>query len=337
MHKCVVMFSGGLDSVIAAHLLKEQGLEVVALNFVLPFYSGIGRTDREVKTHAEKLGVRLRMEEEGEEFLDMIKEPSFGFGKNANPCVDCRIYRLAKARQIMEEENAVCLATGEVVGQRPMSQRMDCLYKVERLSDLKGKLLRPLSAKLLTPTDVEQAGIVDREKLLCISGRSRKVQLAYARQHGLSHASPAGGCLLTNTETAVRYNDLIENNPDFALSDFKLIAWGRHFRTSPYFKVIVSRNESENDVLEKLCSSGMYLFSLRDVPGPLALGVGEPTEADLRLGASAVVRFSKVRKEKNVAVMVGSGGKKRILEVGSAGEEELENIRVSSSRTRVVG
>lgn len=331
MHKCVVMFSGGLDSVIASHLLKEQGLEIVALNFVLPFYSGIGRTDREVKKHAEKLGVRLRMEEEGEEFLDMIKDPSFGFGKNANPCVDCRIFRLAKAKQIMEEEGAVCLATGEVVGQRPMSQRMDCLYKVERLSGLKGKLLRPLSAKLLTPTDVEQAGIVDREKLLGISGRSRKVQLAYARQHGLSHASPAGGCLLTNTETAVRYNDLAAHDPDFTLSDFKLIAWGRHFRTSPDFKVIVSRNESENDVLEKLFSPGMYLFSLRDVPGPLALGVGEPTEEDLRFGASAVVRFSKAKKEKGVSVQIDSDDESMLLEVEAADEEKLNSYRVIRS------
>lgn len=330
------MFSGGLDSVVAAHLLKEQGLEVIALHFVLPFYSGIGRSEREVQKYAEKLGVSLRIEEEGEEFLEMIKDPSFGYGKNANPCVDCRIHRVMKAKKIMEEKDAVCLATGEVTGQRPMSQRMDCLYKIERLSGLKGKLLRPLSAKLLEPTDAEVAGIIDRDKLLDISGRSRKVQLEYARKYGLSHASPAGGCLLTNSQTAVRFNDLAAHSPDFSLFDFKLIAWGRHFRTSSSYKLVVSRNESENDVLEKLFSSGMYLFGLRDVPGPLALGTGEPTEKELWFSASVVARFSKARKEKSVAVWAESGGGKRILEVEPASEVDLKDCRINSSEIEAV-
>ncbi|MDR2729045.1 MAG: 7-cyano-7-deazaguanine synthase, partial [Chitinispirillales bacterium] len=144
MKKVIVMFSGGLDSVIAAHLLKEQGLSVTALHFVLPFYCGVGKSFNQVEKYAENLGIPLRIEEEGEEFLEMIRSPKFGFGKNANPCIDCRINRLVRAGKIMEETGAVCLATGEVAGQRPMSQKMSCLYKVEKLSGLKGKLLRPL-------------------------------------------------------------------------------------------------------------------------------------------------------------------------------------------------
>jgi tRNA U34 2-thiouridine synthase MnmA/TrmU len=179
------MFSGGLDSVMAAHLLKSQGLDVTALHFLLPFYSGLGRRPRQVEEYAAALGVPLRVEEEGEEYLAMFREPAFGYGKNANPCVDCRIHRLKKAARIVEETGAICLATGEVVGQRPMSQKLHTMQQVEKLSGLQGKLLRPLSAKLLAPTDAEEAGIIDREKLSDISGRSRTVRLAYAKLHGL--------------------------------------------------------------------------------------------------------------------------------------------------------
>lgn len=328
------MFSGGLDSVVAVHLLKEQGLDVTALHFVLPFYSGLGRTDWQVKKYAEKLGVTLRIEEEGEEFLEMIKDPSFGFGKNANPCVDCRIHRLMKAKKIMEEEGAVCLATGEVAGQRPMSQRMDCLHKVERLAGLKGKLLRPLCAKLLPPTDAENAGIIDRSRLLEISGRSRKMQLEYAKAHGLSHATPAGGCLLTNIETGVRFNDLSQYDPQFTLADFKLIAFGRHFRSSSQYRTIVSRSESENEMLEKLYTPEMHMFSLQDIPGPLAIGAGDPTESELLFSASTVVRFSKVRNETNVKVVVEKAGQKRIVETGAALDEELDRCRISSANAQ---
>jgi len=335
MNKAIVMFSGGLDSVIAVHLLKEQGLDVTALHFVLPFYSGVGRSFHQVETYARDLGVQLRIEEEGEEFLEMIRSPKFGFGKNANPCVDCRIHRLIRAGQIMEEMGAVCLATGEVAGQRPMSQKINCLRKVEKLSGLKGKLLRPLSAKLLEPTDIELSGLVDREKLLDISGRTRAVQLAYAARYGLSHSSPAGGCLLTNIETGARFNDLAFHNPQFSLVDFKLLAYGRHFRMSPRYRVVISRDEEENNVLEKLYRPGMFRISLRDALGPLALGLGEPDEAELRFSASAVVRFSRARNESQAAVAVEKDGNSRIFNVGTASENDLDKYRITSKKSAV--
>jgi len=329
----IVMFSGGLDSVMAAHLLKSQGLDVTALHFLLPFYSGLGRGPAQIEGYAAALGVPLRVEEEGDEFLDMIRDPKFGFGKNANPCVDCRIHRLKKAARIVEETGAVCLATGEVVGQRPMSQKMHTMCKVEKLSGLEGKLLRPLSAKLLTPTNAEEAGIIDREKLFDISGRSRAVQLAYAKQYGLSHSAPAGGCLLTNVETGVRFKDLAANNPNYSLTDFKLLAYGRHFRLSPDYRVIVARDGGENEIIEKIITAptvNAVRFYLRDTTGPLAIGIGEPSEEELRFSAAAVVRFSKMRGAENAAVIVKGGNTEYVIEAGAAGECELEKFRVSS-------
>jgi tRNA U34 2-thiouridine synthase MnmA/TrmU len=356
-HSVIVMFSGGLDSVMAVHLLKSQGLSVTALHFLMPFYSGLGRGSGMVGEYAAALGVPLRVEEEGDEFLEMVRSPKFGFGKNANPCVDCRIHRLQKAARIVEEAGAVCLATGEVAGQRPMSQKLHTLQKVEKLAGLTGKLLRPLSAKLLAPTDAEIAGIIDREKLLDISGRSRAVQLAYAKQHGLSHSSPAGGCLLTNIETGARFMDLMSHDPQFTLTDFKLLAYGRHFRTSPEYRAIISRDDTENDAIEKIIARGglcrraeepagaglapalisrssannILQMYLRDTTGPIALGIGEPTESDLQFSASAVVRFSKMRTAGSAAVIIKGSGEDRVIDAKPADESLLNKYRISSS------
>jgi tRNA-uridine 2-sulfurtransferase len=333
MKKALVMFSGGLDSVTATHLLKQQGIEIVALHFVLPFYSGLGLEHHSVQRYAKQLDVRLRIEEEGEEFLEMIRNPTFGFGKHANPCVDCRIYRLRKAKKIMEQEGASFIATGEVVGQRPMSQRMDCLYRIEQQAGLKGYLLRPLSAKLLSPTVPEQEGIVDRESLFGLSGRSRKAQLGYARHHGLEHASPAGGCVLTNVETARRYDDLVRYSPNYTLTDFQRIAYGRHFRLSPAFIVIVSRDESENEILERLIRPGTYQFLLADVLGPLAIGVGEtPCKEHVELAAALCARYSKVRNEERVRVKVIFGMEEKVVTVTPASNEMCNSLRVQSGQ-----
>jgi hypothetical protein len=288
--------------------------------------------------------VPLRVEEEGAEFMEMIRDPKFGYGKGANPCVDCRIHRLGKAAKIAEEEGAVCLATGEVAGQRPMSQKMPTLHKIEKEAGLTGKLLRPLSAKLLPPTEVELAGIVDREKLLGISGRSRTAQLAYAKQFGLTHGSPGGGCLLTNTETGARFDDLAEHDPQFSLLDFKLLAYGRHFRVSPKYRVVISRDKEETEILDMLYSqlllsaengvlpppaAAVLKICLRDTPGPIALGIGAPDEADLQLTAAAVVRFSRLRDTERAAVVINGGiSGQRVLEVGVAEDSVLDRYRV---------
>jgi tRNA-uridine 2-sulfurtransferase len=361
-HKVIVMYSGGLDSTIAVHLLKSQGLDVTALHFRMPFNVGIGTSPNEVMGYADALGVPLRVEEEGEDFVDMVRNPRFGYGKNANPCIDCRIHRLKSAAKIMEETGAVCLATGEVAGQRPMSQKIYTMMRIEKHSGLKGKLLRPLSAKLLPPTEAEEAGIIDREKLLDISGRSRAVQLAYSKQYGLQHGSPGGGCLLTNVETAARFNELMAHNPQFTLEEFKLLAYGRHFRRPSGYRVIIARDGDENDRIERICRLAelpgisapwmdvskkrdvptpnqnaskqmpkISLFYLRDTTGPIAVGLGDPDESDLQFSASAVVRFSRLRGKDRAAVAVCGDGVDRMIETVAAGEEELDRCRICST------
>jgi hypothetical protein len=273
--------------------------------------------------------VPLQIIEEGEEYLPVVKNPAFGFGKNANPCIDCRIHRLKQAKKIMEAEGASFIATGEVVGQRPMSQRMDCLHKIENHAGLKGFLLRPLSARLMPPTIAEQKGLVDREKFLSISGRGRKEQLAYANRIGLVHGSPAGGCILTNEKTAERFNDLVRYKPDFDLEDFRLLAWGRHFRLSPSIKLIVGRDDADNTALEKIASGADGLLYLPDtIPGPFGILRGSPIQDHAAKYASLLARYTKFRSEKSCRVVFKYSGKEEILEAPPASEEECDRLRV---------
>jgi tRNA-specific 2-thiouridylase len=300
----LLLLSGGLDSCIAAHLLKTQGLSLLALHFVLPFYSGLGSDHKKIRSFADALDVPLRIIEEGEEFFEMVKSPQFGFGKNANPCLDCRMHRLSVARGIMVETGAAFIATGEVIGQRPKSQRLECLQLIERRTGLEGKLLRPLSAKLLEPTIPENSGLVDRSKLMDLAGRSRYPQLAYAREHGLQHTAPAGGCLLTHVESAQRYLALTQRYKDLSLEDFKLIAYGRHFALGEQCRLVIARDSGENDTLEKIVSNGDLIFDLADIPGPMGVGRGTYTNADVARAAAFVARYSKARTLKEVRVKV---------------------------------
>lgn len=331
--KCIVMFSAGLDSVVAAHMMKEQGLDVTCLHFVLPFQSGLDMEFRNVKEAAEILGIPLRIEEEGNDFLEMVQDPKFGYGKNVNPCVDCRIHRLKKAAAIMKEMGADFLVTGEVVGQRPMSQHLKAMAKVEEHSGLTGKLLRPLSAKLLEPTIPEKEGWVDREKLTDIKGRGRKRQLSYAREYGLKHGTPGGGCLLTEKETTMRYLDMTENQNEISVVDFKLIAYGRHFRISDKARLIIGRNHSDNLILEKLKEDNDIYFQLaNNVPGPIAIGRGEFTDDEIELAASLVARYSKLREEHHAVVDVIKGGATKGVTITPCTEEKSTSLIIGLSK-----
>jgi tRNA-uridine 2-sulfurtransferase len=326
--KCIVMFSGGLDSTIAVHLLQHLGLDVLALNFVLPFYSGFGFSHDGIKARAASLSVPLRIEEEGEEYLAMFKSAEYGFGKNVNPCLDCRIHRLSKAKLIMEETGASFIATGEVVGQRPMSQRRECLDIIEKRSGLKGLILRPLCAKHLRPTVPEEQGWLRRDDMLDFAGRGRKGQMAYAAQHGLTYPMPGGGCLLTYARTAERYANLAGSDPGFSFNDFKLLAYGRHFRLSPKLRLVQARDDSENGPVESLRLPSDYFMLLRDTLGPVGLLRGNATDNEIKLACSIFVKYTRERDKPLSAVELTSGEIKRIVEVVPAPEEVCERYRI---------
>lgn len=328
MKKCIVMFSGGLDSTIAVHLLKRQGLSVTALHFVLPFESGLGFDHATIKKYAEALSVPLRIEEESEEFLNMVRSPDFGYGKHVNPCVDCRIHRLKKARTIMDETGVSFIATGEVIGQRPKSQRKDSLLLIEKQAGLEGFLLRPLSAQLLESTIPETKGWVDRSKLLAIRGRSRKEQFAYVKNYGLKHAAPAGGCVLTEKEVANRFLELRDYKKEITLNDFKLLAYGRHFRINPEPRLIVGRFKGENDIIEKLFEEGDIKIGLAEITGPIGLGRGVFAEDDIQKAASIVARYSRDRVKDSTLVKIEKEGVVRNIKVKPTCDEDCNKLRI---------
>ncbi|MBC7216707.1 MAG: tRNA 4-thiouridine(8) synthase ThiI [Candidatus Caldatribacterium sp.] len=322
--KAVGLVSGGLDSSIAIALIRSQGIEVVALNFVSPFFGRKGFLRRTM----EKLGAELREISVGEEYLDIVKNPRFGYGKNLNPCIDCKIFMLRKAKTIMEEEGASFVFTGEVVGQRPKSQMRDTLRLIERESGLLGLLLRPLSAKLLPPTIPEKEGWVKREELLGISGRGRKEQLELAKRFGIEeYATPAGGCLLTDPIFCERLKDLMEHGP-FTFEEIELLKLGRHFRLHGGYKLIVGRDERENKALFSLAKPGDLLFSPQGGKGPWGVGRGSARPEDVHLSAQIIAFYTKNGAEKTPVLVRDLEGSSEVLEVPKCGEQTLGALRI---------
>jgi len=328
----VALLSGGLDSTLAITLMLEQGIEVLATNFVSPFCTCSPR--KEGSCHmatqvARSLGVEIRVFRKDMDYLRIVEHPRFGRGRGMNPCVDCRIYTLRKAGQLMVETGASFVVTGEVLGQRPMSQRRSALDLIERESGLGGRLLRPLSAHLLEPTIPERSGLVDRSKLLAIQGRSRREQLALAQTQGTEiFGCPAGGCLLTDPVIARRLNDLFLKCPDWNMQDAILTTLGRHFRLSGTLKAIVGHNETENMRLIQISGSGPRL-ELSDRPGPLVLLRGDPHESD-RTNLGKLVRyFSKKVKDQSVKVRFQQDGRSEEWSASRiATEEEIRGWRI---------
>ena len=246
--KAVALISGGLDSALAAKIVMEQGVEVYGFTVVHIFSES---TKTAASSYAEKsaneLGITLYSHKASQDFLNIVKYPKYGYGRNMNPCLDCRIYMLIKAAQYMKKIGASFLITGEVLGERPMSQRRDAMNIIDRDSGLKGLILRPLSAKLLSPTIPEIKGWISRDRLFDIQGRSRKSQFILAKKYGIREFStPAGGCLLTEPNFSKRMKDLMKFKADFTLKDIELLKIARHFRLPSGIKVIVGREEQEN-------------------------------------------------------------------------------------------
>ncbi|UCE17815.1 MAG: DUF814 domain-containing protein [Gemmatimonadota bacterium] len=301
--KAIALLSGGLDSTLAIKLISDQGIDVLAVNFFSPFCT-CNRPGRcEAKEVSDKLKVPLRRIGLGREYIEMLKSPKYGYGKNMNPCLDCRIMTFTKARQIMEETGADFVFSGEVLGQRPMSQRRDAMRIVERDSGLDGRLLRPLSAKLMKPTIPEEEGLIDREKFLAIQGRSRKVQMKLAENSGIDdYACPAGGCLLTDKGFADRLRDLFEHGED-SLYDINLLKIGRHFRLPTGQKIIAGRNEDENEHLNALAKEEDLKFSAKEHGSPIVVLRRSRARKIMERAAAICARYSSGRHQAEVAVL----------------------------------
>jgi tRNA U34 2-thiouridine synthase MnmA/TrmU len=278
---------------LAVRLVLDQGIQVEALNFVTPFCQCNRNGRCEALAVAEQFGIPCKTIAVTDEFFDLIRQPAHGYGSGMNPCLDCRILMFSKARQRMEETGADFVFTGEVVGQRPMSQRRNAMQIIERESNLTGRLLRPLCARHLPPTIPEQEGTVDRQQLLAISGRSRKPQIELSEEHGISdYPCPAGGCLLTDPGFARRMRDLVDHATHFGLNDVQLLKVGRHFRLAPDAKAIVGRNHQENERLSALAHADDVLFEVQDWGSPTTLLRGEGGAAEYRLAAAITTRYS---------------------------------------------
>ncbi len=346
--KAIGMISGGLDSTLALALVKRQGIEVKAVNF----YTGLcitetqrrkgGRPDgtiprNEALRAAADLEVEIEYVDLSESgYLDLIVAPRWGYGANANPCVDCRIFMMQRAREIMEREGADFVFTGEVLGQRPKSQRRDTLRTVERESGLSGRLLRPLSARLLEPTIPEREGLVDRERLEAVSGRSRQRQMELAKELGISDwPQPAGGCCyLTDESFARKFFDILDAREAagrprrIVREDVVLLSTGRHFRLSPRAKLVVGRSEVENALLEGY-AGGRSRLEARGVNGPVALVEGEPTWEERILASRIVARYGQGKDAPRVTVAWREDGVEEAHEVEPLRDEaRLETLRI---------
>ena len=327
--KAIVLFSGGLDSILAARLMMELGIEIACVSYFVEFAMCGGGPDAAVSA-AKALGTPLKVFDITQEYLEMFKKPRHGYGANINPCIDCKILMIKKAKEYMLEIGASFLVTGEVLGERPMSQRRDALNIIEKNAGVRGILLRPLSAKLLPPTLPEQEGVVDRERLLDIRGRSRKPQLALAAEFGIKeYPNPSGGCLLTDPGFTKRVKDLIAHE-GLTMEGLNLLKVGRHFRLGETTKLIIGRDNKENDKLAALLTEGDICFRLKDHEGPLSVLRGPADEGLIKRAAEIAAQHTKYRKEEALKILCWHWGLEdmRTLAVTAAAGEDVEKIRI---------
>src|SRR4030042_3999306 len=291
--KALLLFSGGLDSILAAKILEKQGTKVTALTFVSYFFGA-----EQAKKSAKENKINLITKDFSKEHFNIVKNPCYGWGVGMNPCIDCHLLMLKEAKKIAARENYSFIATGEVLGQRPMSQNLEALKLIEKKTGLSKRILRPLSARALPETEMEKSGIVDRKKLLGISGKSRKEQLAIAKKIGIkNYPTPAGGCILTDKEYSRKLRKLLENIKIIKSSDLTLLRIGRHFWEGKT-RIVLGRNHEENLKLKKIADKGDVLLELKKIPGPLALVRGKNKKA-IELAKEKIIKYAKKLKNKS--------------------------------------
>jgi tRNA U34 2-thiouridine synthase MnmA/TrmU len=337
--KAVALVSGGLDSMLAVKVVQEQGVHVEGVNFFTGFCveghtHAIRKKDRARPKRnnalwvAEQLGIKLHILDVSEPYKDVVINPRHGYGANLNPCLDCKGFMVNKAYEWMQEHGFDFLITGEVIGQRPMSQRKDTMPVVSKESGAGDLLLRPLCAKLLPETRPEREGWIQREALLDFSGRNRKPQMALAAQYGFEdYAQPAGGCcFLTDANYSSKLADLWQARGEktYEIDDIVMLKVGRHLRPKPHFKLIIAREEGETNFLKGYRKRYISLNTVSH-SGPIALVDGEPDEDDLALAARLVARFSSGRDAQNVTVQVRlKDGASRIVDIAPLSAAEVE-------------
>lgn len=331
----IALVSGGLDSILACAVVAAQNVRVIPLHFKIPFcpLAKVSSGKNIVELAPAVVQEPLRTVDIGEEFLELLKNPAHGFGSQINPCIDCKILMLRKACGLMREWDVSFVVTGEVLGQRPMSQNRQAMGTIEKESGLEGLVVRPLCAQLLEETIPEKQGWLDREQLLDFSGRSRKPQIGLARALDIrGYSQPAGGCLLTDPGFAVRLKDLIAHK-GLSLENIDLLKVGRHFRLGPGTKLVVGRNEQENNCLSVLARDGDYLFMPhQEAAGPTCLGRGTFDQEKLRLACGIARRYSDLKHGQKAEIFFSRVEKPVVGPLAASAAPELAEAQIAGFR-----
>lgn len=340
--KVVALLSGGLDSQLAVRMMQKQGFEVSAVAIKTPFCDfDCGRgCGFEIRERADDLDVDLKTVYLGDEYIEMLKKPKYGRGAGFNPCIDCRAMMFDAAKDHMQEIGAEFVISGEVLGQRPMSQHGPALRTIEKESNLKGKIVRPLSAGLLPKTDPERDGLIRREDMGTIRGRTRRVQLQMAKEYGIEDPPNAGGgCLLTDPKFGVKTKDLFDHTETPTINDIDLLKVGRHFRFDEVTKIVVGRNKNENDIIESIALPGDIILQARDHVGPVCMlrtdNGGAPSAQNdhhnTRLAAAITLRYSDAPKDGGEHVVLAKRVRTGADGGATAAEEKEEEIRTTAA------
>jgi tRNA-uridine 2-sulfurtransferase len=329
--KVVALLSGGLDSRLAVKMMQNQGFNVTAVAIKTPFCDfDCGRgCGFEIRETADTLDVDLKTVYLGDEYIEMLKKPKYGFGSGMNPCIDCRAMMFKAGKKVMEDIGAEFIISGEVLGQRPMSQHGPALRTIEKESGLEGKIVRPLSGALLPPTEPETMGLIKRKDLGMIRGRSRKEQIKLAHEFGFENPPNAGGgCLLTDPRFAIRAKDLFKHVETPTINDIDLLKIGRHFRFDTKTKLIVGRNKDENEMLKALALADDVLLETKDYVGPISLLRGDNPENNLKLAAAITLRYSDAPKDLQSAVIAQKNYISSEISVKGVAESDYLKYRI---------
>jgi tRNA U34 2-thiouridine synthase MnmA/TrmU len=329
--KVVALLSGGLDSQLAIRMMQKQGFDVSAVAIKTPFCDfDCGRgCGFEIRERADDLNVNLKTVYLGDEYIEMLKHPKHGIGAGFNPCIDCRSMMFDAAKKHMEEIGAEFIISGEVLGQRPMSQHGPALRTIEKESDLVGKIVRPLSAGLLPETDPEKDGLIKRENLGMIRGRTRRNQLQMAKEYGIENPPNAGGgCLLTEPQFGVKAKDLFDHIETPTINDIDLLKIGRHFRLDEETKFVVGRNKDENEMIKAIALPKDILLEAKDYVGPISVLRGKNIKKHVRFASSVTLRYSDAPKDQQAIVIIKKDNLSEEISTESAKEEFYIKFRI---------